>query len=843
MANSKPLTQPFHLLTESNSLYIKYNALIILFFLLITGTSGCVTLDDPEASQEYTADRIGVVDAQTSLGQSFFSRRPNLNAITFWLTSPSGQVNTTNGFEKKTIKVDLFLSPNDINPVFSTYITTPASASNAQISINVTGLKEPAGQSYYLLLSTNTGPFYINGRLEDAYPLGQAFINASPINADIAFRLSYDYDPAALLQDIKSYLSNSWLIIPLLTLLWLPGWLLFEFSGLRTHFDLSEQTAISVGISLALVPVIMLWTTVLKLNWSRQAVLFVAGFLIAIFIFRFVYIYLISRRNKLLLNGTQSGIKTAWRERLTCLFSNHAILLVLIFLISLVVRLVMVRDLATPAWVDAVHHALITRLILINGAYPSNYLPYLDFSPSSYHPGFHSIAASFVWLTKIDLPHSLLILGQVLNAFSVFSVYLVTKTITRNSAAGIFAAFITGFLSPMPAYYTSWSRYTELTGLLLLPVVLALFQIWLDGDVEKKSGWILGLGAVTTAGLFMIHYRVLAFLACLVFAYVIYRLTFGRIYNRVKITWIVMFLIVMAIVSIVLVIPWFIPTVKSTLIPRLNSPVTGPSGLFQDFSWPYLTAALGKQALVLACLGLLWSVIKQRSIAFILTLWLLILFLLANLDVFKLPGSGLITNLSVEIFLFIPISILGGYFLGQLLVSWKELIPYRFIILSNILLFIIFGSIAYIGSRQLVAILNPITILSRQADLPAMEWVTEHIPENETIVINPFAWGYGLYAGNDGGYWIEPLTGRLTLPPPVLYGLSTSASEISQLSQGIISASNNPAELRDLLVSQDLHYIFIGARGGVIPPEKLASSGLFELLYHQDGVWILSVKP
>ena len=85
-------------------------------------------------------------------------------------------------------------------------------------------------------------------------------------------------------------------------------------------------------------------------------------------------------------------------------FLTMRLLLVLIFLVSLVVRLIMVRDLATPAWVDSVHHALITRLILTNGAYPSTYLPYLDISPTVYHPGFHSIAASFVWLTNLDLP-------------------------------------------------------------------------------------------------------------------------------------------------------------------------------------------------------------------------------------------------------------------------------------------------------------------------------------------------------------------------------------------------------------------------------------------------------
>ena len=29
-----------------------------------------------------------------------------------------------------------------------------------------------------------------------------------------------------------------------------------------------------------------------------------------------------------------------------------------------------------------------------------------------------------------------------------------------------------------------------------------------------------------------------------------------------------------------------------------------------------------------------------------------------------------------------------------------------------------------------------------------------------TVLINPFTWGYGLYAGNDGGFWISPLAGR-----------------------------------------------------------------------------------
>ena len=149
--------------------------------------------------------------------------------------------------------------------------------------------------------------------------------------------------------------------------------------------------------------------------------------------------------------------------------------------------------------------------------------------------------------------------------------------------------------------------------------------------------------------------------------------------------------------------------------------------------------------MLVAGLGFFWSLIKRRSMAFILGFWILILFFLANLDALKLPGAGLITNLSVEIMLFIPISILAGYFIDQILMHWKDIIPKQLILPSVGLIFLMFGLVAYQGARQLIPIINPVTILSRQADLPAIQWIDDNIPEGETIVINPFAWGYGLY--------------------------------------------------------------------------------------------------
>ena len=110
-------------------------------------------------------------------------------------------------------------------------------------------------------------------------------------------------------------------------------------------------------------------------------------------------------------------------------------------------------------------------------------------------------------------------------------------------------------------------------------------------------------------------------------------------------------------------------------------------------------------------------------------------------------------------------------------------------------------------------------------------------------MINPFAWGYGEYAGNDGGYWISPLSGRLTLPPPVLYGINSNADQITQLAKQVISLSPDPPAFWEFLHLHQLHYVYTGARGGVISPAKLAASELFSTLYHEEGVWIFGVIP
>jgi hypothetical protein len=821
---------------------VRLLGLILLFLGLSFPLVGCVTFNDPEASQEYSSDTIGILDGHTIIGQSLISRRPDLNGITIWLTQSSIKETAPANTEQNSINLKLFHSPADVSPVFEISILTPISGNNIPLTIKIPNQNNPANEMYFVQLSTYSDSIQINGRDEDAYPHGQVYINGQPINADLAFRLSYEYNLDALVQDLKRGVLDIWLIFPLFIMLYLPGWLFLEYSGLRRRFDFGEQAALSIGISIGTIPVVMLWTTILNFKWTAESVLFVAGFLVALLFVRLIYLYITLRKIPDKANSDLIEQQPPPENRSKPL-PVIPLTLILIFLGSLSVRMIMVRDLATPAWVDSVHHALITRMILSKGSYPTSYSPYMNINPTDYHPGFHSIAAVFTWLTNFSIDKSILILGQVLNSLAIFSVYLLTKTLTQSSVAGLFAAIITGFLTPMPAYYTSWGRYTELTGLLILPVAFAFIKLLMDGETSKQIFWIIFLGAITSAGLFLVHYRVIVFLGCLILSYL---LIFVLIKNRrpaSRKTRVLLVTSIMVFIAILLVFPWFSQTIKSTVLPLIRIVGTNSVEFFQDFSWSYITAALGKYTLVLAGLGLIWGMIEKKRFAYMLLVWIVLLFLIANFDALRLPGGGLINNASVEIMLFIPISILGGYYLDQLFIQWKYLIPIKLITpLKGTIIFLTI-LLAYSGSKQLITIINPITILSRNSDLPAIDWISENIPENETIVINPFMWGYGLYAGTDGGYWISPLSGRPTLPPPVLYGLGPGSKIVKEQCQKVLDFNSNPSALWEFLTTNQLHYVYIGAKGGVLSPELLTKSELFTIIYHKDGVWLFSTKP
>ena len=607
-----------------------------------------------------------------------------------------------------------------------------------------------------------------------------------------------------------------------------------EIFDLAQGRDWGERVALAVGLSLATIAVSLIWVSSLGIRINRTALIVFSGLLVILAGWRTWR----RRKEKAAILSISANQWTTWA-------------LAAVFILSLWVRMAMVRDLAAPPWVDSVHHGMITRLILTTGHLPGSYAPFFNVETASYHTGFHSSLAVFDWISGMDLAWAMLVFGQVLNALSIFAAYLFTTTLTEHRIAGVFAALVAGLLSPMPAYYTSWGRYPQLASLLVLPVGLHLIVSASNLDrtgffPPERKKWLklLVSAGLACGGLFLIHYRVVAFMALLLVAVQIVRslgyLKSKEIFRSTLKDLFTLSLIVT--IALVLTLPW-IPSVFGSVSSKLNW-MTVSVEAFNDFSWGFLTSAWGKYALYAAGGGLLVGLALRKRFPWVFTLWVGLLVLLANPALFGLPGGGFVNNTSVEISMFLPISAAAGFLPGWLLGQSQR--KFTHTIHLGITIAVSLGClvIALFASMALMPILNPTTFLFREADRPALRWIEDHLPGTETILINPFSWGYGLYAGNDGGYWIGPLAGHPTLPPPVLYGLNRQAEtvlSISEESRKAIDLGAKPDEMHEFLVEQGIHYVYTGGRGGAISPAGLDASPGFRTLYHQDGAWFFEV--
>jgi hypothetical protein len=799
--------------------------LVLVLGLLSAPLSGCVTLPDPESTQDNKTDTIGQATPTQTIGQSFVSRRARLEGIGLWLSTDDSD---------GTLVVELFHRLDDPSPLSTLKLNFGDIVDNEVTQIKFPTQDDPPYQSYFIQLKTETGTVRVLGSNQGHYPKGRAHLNGEPIEGDIAFRVSYDYNWKSVLDDLGKGFDHWWVILPLGILLVLPGWHLLSLSGSREHFGVCQQIAISVGLSLAIVPLLMLWTTTFGLSLARYHV-----WIIAIVLLVITLLHPLLRR--LRIRPLQPPrLEPEFIKRQSPPLIWIALLAILTF--SLFVRMAMVRDLAAPAWVDSVHHGLLTRLILETGALPSTYSPFFPPEVNNYHVGFHSMLAFFQWLSGWELPEAMLLFGQVLNALTILAVFLLTTTLLKDETAGVFAALIAGLMTPMPAYYASWGRYTQLAGLLVLPVGLVWVQQVIEANesrlLSKKNLPLFLINSITLAGTFLIHYRVITFLGCLLLAYLVGQTSLRKIPKALG------YLLWTGLGSVVLTFPWLIPAIADLLIPKATLWINEATAI-SEINWRYLTPALGQQSLILAGVGLVWGLIRRQRFVLTLVLWVGLLFVLANPGLLGLPDAGFVNPTSVEISLFMPIAVLGGYVFSQIIQLWKQALPAAWTKVGIGIFVLGIPVLAIFAATKLLPTLNPVTFLFREADRPAMTWITENIPLEETILINPEGWGYGLYIGHDGGYWIAPLTGRQTLPPPLLYGLGAPEyiRQTNETIEEVIASNTDPPRLWELMQKQDIQYIYLGGRGGMISADALNVSPLFEVRYTRQGVWVFEALP
>jgi hypothetical protein len=548
-----------------------------------------------------------------------------------------------------------------------------------------------------------------------------------------------------------------WQIAVSLAILIVPGGAIYlaasRLFGTEEDADWDMAILAGIGLSIALGPLLLLYTTLLRLPFFPlfpPIVLLLSGAYLA-------YEFWRTRRTR---KPDRSILNLET-------IAAHGTLLALT-LIALLLRVSDAQGLAVPLFGDSLHHTMLAELILRGGSVPSGYSPFVPVETFTYHFGFHTLAATLAQITSTPTHLAVLLIGQVMNALTVPLAYLLNVTLFRSKLAGLFAALLTGFISLMPAFYVNWGRYTQLAGQLLLMVALVFLVRVLARERRKSDLVVLGL---CVAGLVVVHYRILIFFglfllpALVVLIYRVRRSAF-RITSRVSAA---------ILAGLLLALPWIV-NLTLNYLPGLNQRLGTVTG---DYLAEYnnlgtLTFYMGRILPAAALLGVgvaLRALLRVREAnsgddepspanlnwaplhAFVVIAWVALLII----SLYVRPGA--IGSYTVAIMLFIPLGALGGYGLGWMterlagrrvsLRAWAAVSLLVIAPLASLLL-----GTARVADPGSYNYLQP-------DDREAFQWIRENTPAESTFLISSeFSYNGRAVTASDGGMWIPLLTGR-----------------------------------------------------------------------------------
>jgi len=628
-----------------------------------------------------------------------------------------------------------------------------------------------------------------------------------------------------------------WYSIVAVFLYILPGWAFTSIALKRRLLSFSEKLGISAGISIAFYPLIMLWFRAARIPAGLWACLLpgTAGLLILIWNQK--------KRLKRPNDRTEDTRTTDSRSRLLSLLLFVAI--VLIFL----TRFLLIRTMIAPAWGDSVHHTLIVQLIQENGGLFDSWQPYAPLESMTYHFGFHAATATFAWLTGLSAASAVLWIGQIFNGLAVLALFSLVCRLTGSRWAGLVSLIIVGFIFPFPGYFVNWGRYTQLTGQIILPVLILLFDSLWAGDEKPEIG-IYALVTILFSGLILCHYRaaLLAAIAALIWG--IWNLWQLR---KKLFIWLgrILSLGGSALATSLLVLPWLLQFRHSRVF-SLYSTEKAFRRSYDLWVWNNTSFYFSDWFLILGCLAVILAFIFRPRLALPVAGWCLLSFFNTNFFLFGIQGFTWLNNAFLLFAIYIPLGIFLGWATGFLM---EEMAKKRWGTALGIFLVLFFLGW---GTIKQMRIVDPFFQMVTTPDIEAFEWIEKEIPEEAVFLVNGFQPpDHTIVVGSDAGWWLPYYTRRTSKILPALYKAEKvdpvfDVGGLNQLIQEITASSGDPKTLRSVLCSHGISHIFLGQKRGVvgydvrelIPEEWLSQSPDFTLVYQKDRaqVWRISCE-
>jgi hypothetical protein len=815
-----------------------YNLVLLLILLTLVGCSSIEKIEQPLISD------FATLSNENTIGQTYVARYDGLDGFLIYVEPEPGaqgvvHLQLSEGPEENKVLRTSTISLSDVSYPGYIRFQFPPVKDSTQKYYYVRLQPEMEGASN-LRVGTSSGDSYINGAL---------YRNQIPQDAQLAFNLSYNPIRVAsgLLQEGLTWIL--WILIGVFLYI-IPGWALLGllWSGWG-NLHWGEKLGLSAGVSLAIYPIIFLWTHIVGLNlgplyaWIPP----LAGLTVIIW----------KNRKEIRVKRISSIIPLSpfpWSD------------FTLLFVIGLVfaVRFWVIRGLDAPMWGDSYQHTMIAQLLVDNNGLFNSWEPYAELQTLTYHFGFHTYAVVFHWITRLSLTQSVLWTGQILNGLAVIGLYPLATRIGKNKWGGIVAIVLAGLVFQMPMFYVNWGRYTQLAGLAILPA--AVYIAWTTLDSRKTNWRLIILSWIVLGGLALTHYRVIIFASIFYFAYLLVNFSSGSLLNKLGRTFL------SALGAFLIFLPWLIHVFSGRILYIFSKQITTLPRQASTFQQQYNTIGdifvyLPPIVWIILPILISWGLWRREKGVALLSLWWFLILLATNPQWINLPGAGAITNFTVLISSYFLAAIVIGSAFSWLIDDWKmksnpegehlsprQKQPRTW---SGITLTIIILLISLWGFRQRMTNLETSKhSLFTRPDLLAAAWIKEHSPSDAQFIVNSFfAFSNYVIVGSDGGWWLPLSSYHRTTQPPINYGTEGGPRPdyrewVNALTASIQSKGIDDPDILEMLSDRGITHVYIGQKQGsvnspspLLDPDHLNASSHFIPIYHKDRVWVFEINP